>query len=148
MKIRRCRAPWTATGGAAVRDAAPPKINPVSLTRLIIRCYPTRMTFLSSRARADNTRHARFYDNCCKRAVGAPRGDADRECSWSRRANGTRINGSVAISYERAVNPLTSWLSLPILAPRPAGMNHRNHPVTTGACPPHQGDGYGIQLLD
>ena len=27
-------------------------------------------------------------------------------------------------------------------------MNHQNHPVTTGARPPHQGDGYGIQSLD
>ena len=56
MNIRRCRAPWTATGGAAVRDAAPPTINPVSPTRLIILCYPTRMTFLSSRTCAEDTR--------------------------------------------------------------------------------------------
>ena len=146
MKIRRCRAPWTATGGAADRDAAPPQTNPVSPARLIIICYPTRMTFLPSRTRADDTRHAPSYNDCCQRAVGAPRGDADRECSWSWNANGTRINGSVTACHERIASPF--WTQQSMLAPRPAGMNHRNHPVATGAYPPHQGDGYGIQSLD
>ena len=68
-----------AIGGAAACDAAPPKINPVSLMQLITLCYPTRMTFLSSQTRADDTQHAPSYDECCQRDVGAPRGDANRD---------------------------------------------------------------------
>ena len=45
-------------GGAAARGAAPPRINPVSPTRLIILYYLIRMTFLPFQTRTGDTRHA------------------------------------------------------------------------------------------